>query len=120
MDKTSSAALNQAIAIGEGRMKGIKFKSLGQEEETITRLSLERSMIDVGKALNSESVLDKGLKTYLNGFCDIARERICDFIKGEVDAEYDEKGRSFLRNTGSLGHQLLMTRLLKMYVRIRS
>ena len=65
VEKINSSALNQALLIGEGRRKGVKFNSLGQEEEGSYNSSGERGMLDVGKALNSESILDSVIKTRL-------------------------------------------------------
>ena len=107
VEKINSSALNQALLIGEGRRKGVKFNSLGQEEEGSYNFSGERGMLDVGKALNSESVLDSVVKTYLKDFLNVARGKSCEFLKREFGSDYDEKGRTLLRSVGTLGNQKL-------------
>ena len=56
-DKISPFAINQAVFINEDNAKGMKFNSLGQEEEKGFHVTGQRGMIDVWKALSSEHVL---------------------------------------------------------------
>ena len=74
VERINSSALNQALLIVEERRKGVQSNSLGQEEEDSYQFSGERGMIDVGKALNSESVLDSVVKTCLKDFLNVARD----------------------------------------------
>ena len=106
-DKISPFAISQAVFIGEDKAKGMKFNSLGQEEERGVHVIGQRGMIDVGKALSSEHVLQNGVKNYLKDFCNIARERTCSYLKQEFGNDYEEKGHTFLRSMGSLGNQKL-------------
>lgn len=104
-DVMSPTVSNQAEKIGNGQTKGIKFKSIGQEE---LKCGGTRNVIDKGSELCPEHVMNKGIVSELDKYISTCRLNICAFLETVyTGTTFQEKGRNLVTSNGNVGYQTL-------------
>ena len=104
-DVLSPAVANQAEKIGNGQTKGIKFKSIGQEE---LNCGGTRNVIDKGSELCPEHVMSKRIMSELDKYLSTCRLNICAFLEtAYTGTTFQEKGRNLVKSNGNVGYQTL-------------
>ena len=102
--KELTKGIKNQIDMVSGIRKGIKWKSIGQEEIV---MSGKREIMDIGGNLNPEGVFAKQVGGDLDKYIDHCKCSIESYLSDLFQAEYKEKGRTLLRNNGEIGNQRL-------------
>ena len=89
------------------------FNSLGQGKDEVlsesnSTLKGKREMMDAGCMLNSDCLMDKRLKySHVDSYLQRSSSNIVSYLSDLYGTDYEIKGKTLLRSTGTVGNQML-------------
>jgi hypothetical protein len=93
--------VNQVLELDRDGNK-MKFGSIGQEE---LDLGGTRDILDIGTHLCPDMLLKKKVKGNINDYLNMCQNNVENYLSKFTNLTYKEKGRTFLRNEGTVGYQ---------------